>query len=643
MNRLSLFFLVGLAAHSTSTAQVERPIPYPVTEPFRWEAAVEAGTRTDLGVPGPEYWTNRAAYQILAELDPEAATVKGRVTITYLNRSPRELRRLSIHLRQNAHKEGNLRNRYLEVTGGVTVSSVTVDGAPATEGRRGRGRGAQAAGASYTTRGTVMTITPEEAIPAGGEVVVAMNWQYRVPKRGAPRNGHDDFHIYYLGYWYPQFAVYEDVVGWVAEQYFTNAEFYMGYADYDVHFTAPAGWLVRATGTLQNPDEVLTETARKRLVEARTGREIVQVITAEECLQGLVTRKDRGDKLTWHYKASNVRDCAVSVSDQYVWDATHAVIADRDGPGADGVAMIHAVYSSQSQRFGRAAEYARHTIEYMSRTVHPYPWPHMTVCGGVIGGGMEFPMMTICGTGSQGLVAHELIHMWFPMLVGSNEKAHAWQDEGFTSFFTGLTSSAFRGREHNPAGSVRGYLRTAARGEVDPLMTHGDYYSGGGRGGYGFASYSKSAAVLSQLRDLVGDEVFFATFRKYAADWAYKHPRPQDFFNAFNAGAGRDLDWFFRTYYFETWVLDQAIDSVEATDDGTSVVVTDRRYATYPTIVVVTYKGGKTEQQAIDIAHWLSGAKTKTLQFGPDVIKVELNPGKLTLDVSARNNVWERQ
>jgi len=643
MNRSTLLLTLAICSVGhRAAAQIERPIPYPVTEPFRWGDALDAGTRTNLGTPGPNYWTNYSDYEIDAELDPESAKVTGRVTMKHFNRSPRELRRLSIHLRQNAHKGGNLRNRYLEVTGGVTISDVTVDGDPATQSSRGRGRRSRDAAASYSVRGTVMTVTPKAPVPTGGEVVVTMNWEYKVPSRGAPRNGHDDFHTYYLGYWYPQFAVYEDVVGWVAEQYFTNAEFYMGYADYDVRFTAPAGWLVRATGALQNPEDVLTEEARRRLVQARTSRDVVQVITVDERDEGLLTRKDRGEKLTWHYKASNVRDCAVSISDRYVWDATHAVVSEGSGQGDDEVAMIHAVYRPESRSFDKAADYARHTIEYMSKNIYPYPWPHMTVCGGVIGGGMEFPMMTICGTGSQGLVAHELIHMWFPMIVGSNEKAHAWQDEGFTSFFTGLISSDYRGRPHNAASSARGYLRVAARGEADPLMTHGDSYSGGGRGNYGFASYTKSAAILAQLRDLVGDEVFFETFRKYVSDWAYGHPRPQDFFNAFNAGAQQDLDWFFRTWYFETWSLDQAIESVRGAGDGTEVVVADTRYATYPTIVEVTYEDGEVERKSIDVSHWLSGAKTRTLRFGPGVTRVELNPGRFTLDVSARNNVWER-
>jgi aminopeptidase N len=334
----------------------------------------------------------------------------------------------------------------------------------------------------------------------------------------------------------------------------------------------------------------------------------------------------------------------VSISDRYLWDATHAVVKNRDSESKDGIAMIHAVYRADAGGYDRAAEYARHTIEYMSELLFPYPWPHMTVCGGIIGGGMEYPMMTICGASSRGklgvgLVAHELIHMWFPMIVGSNEKAHAWQDEGFTSFFGELTVAAFRKRELDLRRTFRAYRRMSARSEGAPLMTHGDYYPSG----YGFASYSKSSIVLHHLRNMIGEDVFIKTFRKYVADWAYRHPRPQDFFNAFSAGAGQNLDWFFRTWYFETWGLDQAIRSVTKKVEGTEVVVEDLGYATYPTTVKATYANGKTETQSIDVLHWLSGKKSKALIFNNDVVEVELNPDRVTLDQSDSNNVWKRE
>ena len=92
-----------------------------------------------------------------------------------------------------------------------------------------------------------------QPIPPGGSADFEFDWRLRVPPDGAPRGGQDG-EVYYISYWYPQMAVYDDVNGWQTDQYYGNAEFYMGYGNYDVTLTVPAGWLVTSTGTLTNPD-----------------------------------------------------------------------------------------------------------------------------------------------------------------------------------------------------------------------------------------------------------------------------------------------------------------------------------------------------------------------------------------------------
>jgi hypothetical protein len=626
-----LIALCSILCASSSFAQIERPIPYPIPKNDNWNNAVANGYRTNKGVPGEKYWTNYAKYKIEAELQPETATVKGHIEMTYVNRSTRAVRDLKVHLRQNVYKQGSLRNRYVEITGGVKVSNVTFDG---------KALGAR----DYQIIGTVMSIRRlPTRIRSGKEGTLAMDWEYRVPRAGssAPpgvsvvRQGHDSNNVFYLGYWYPQFAVREDVTGWVAEQYMSNAEFYMGYADYDLHFTAPQGWLVRATGSLENAKKVLTKKSIAQLAKARKTRDIVQIIDEDDLKNGKVTIKSRSGKHTWHFKSENVRDIAVSASNQYVWDAAHAVVKDKHGKGKDGRCMIHSVYKPRGRFTGSSTKVARHTIEFMSREVYPYPWPHMTGCEGIIGGGMEFPMMTICGRLGDGVVTHELIHMWFPMIVGTNEKARAWQDEGFTSFYTSVCSAAYRGR----APSRRLQSGLFMRNLNKPMMRHGDLY-GEGRGTYGGVSYTKTQVVLKQLQGMLGDEVFFKAFRKYAKDWAYKHPYPKDFFNCFSEVSGQDLDWYFRVWFYETWTLDQAVASVEATKNGTKVTIAENGYATYPTHVEVTYQGGKQDTVTVDVQHWLSGKKTKVLTFKKGVTKVEIDPARITLDTSRGNNVW---
>ncbi|HEX5051400.1 MAG TPA: M1 family aminopeptidase, partial [Planctomycetota bacterium] len=336
--------------------------------------------------------------------------------------------------------------------------------------------------------------------------------------------------------------------------------------------------------------------------------------------------------------AENVRDCAVSLGRTYVWDATYAVIKDKNGPGKDGTAMIHAVYETNAGDWVRAAEYARHTIEYMSAHVHPYQWPHMTACEGIIGGGMEYPMMTVIG-GRQpaGTIAHELIHMWFPMLVGSNEKRYAWQDEGFTSFWTTLCRDDFRGTKNGPRGDVIRYANTVSRGGDAACMRYADTY---GDDDFGFASYGKTAAILHQLRGLLGDDTFFAAFRRYADDWAFKHPTPYDFFRTFSDVAGMDLDPYFRTWFFETWQLDHAVAAVEAKDGKTRVTIEDRGRAVHPAVVEVTYASGEKERQTVPASHWWQHTEA-VLTFGDKVVAVQIDPDVTSLDCARKNNEWK--
>ncbi len=615
---------LAAAALAQDPPTAPRVVPYPIDLPPNFVRAVEAGTRTLDGAPGPKHWTNYAHYDLAAELDPVGKRVTGKARLTYHNRSPRPIPQLLLHCYQDLMKPGAQRTRTVTPTPGFELGDVRIDGEPV----------------RAQVRDTILMLRLPQPIDAGGKLTLEIDWAYQVPKAGtAPRTGYEGENVFYLAYWYPQFAVFDDVDGWVADPYRGNGEFYMGYADYDIAFTAPVGYLVRATGELQNPAEVLTEKALAALDRAREEREIVPVIDKEDLELGRVTREAPGGKLVWRFHAENVRDAAVSVARTYVWDATHAVVRDKHGPGKHGKCMIHSVYETNAGDWVRGAEYARHTIEYMSAKVFPYPWPHMTACEGIIGGGMEFPMMTIIGgRRPAGTIAHELVHMWFPMIVGSNEKRYAWQDEGFTSFWTTLCRDDFTRGSNGPQRDLLGVANAIARGGDEVCMRHADAY---GSDNFGFASYSKTAAILHQTRAMLGDDVFFTAFRRYTADWAYKHPQPYDFFRSFARTAGTDLEPYFRTWFFETWPLDHAVDSVREENGGTLVVVADRGRAWHPAVVEATYAGGRTERKVVPMDWWKDRAQAH-LRFDRDVVKVALDPDLGTIDVDRKNNVWER-
>lgn len=623
---LALIFtsLLATTAIAQGPPRTTRVVPYPIDLPAGFEAAIEAGTRTRTGEPGAKHWSNYARYNIAIEVDPEASRISGTAKMTYVNRSPDDLKSLTVHLYQDMMRAGRMRTRSIVTTDGFELKEVRVDGekVPA------------------RARDTKLTVRLPEAIPSGGEETIEIDYAFNIPKAGtAPRMGYEGDKVIYLGYWYPQFAVYDDVEGWVADPYRGNGEFYMGYADYDLAITAPVGYIVRATGVLQNPKDVLTKQSQERLELAREQREIVHIVDPDDLEAGDATAQSKSGKLTWKFHAEKVRDAAVSLGRTYLWDATHAVVKDKHGPGQDGTCMIHSVFEKNAGDWIRGAEYARHTIEYMSEHVYPYQWPHMTACEGIIGGGMEYPMMTIIGgRRPAGTIAHELIHMWFPMLLGSNEKRYAWQDEGFTSFWTTMCRDDFSKRTNGGKRSVLSVGNAIGRGRDVACMRHGDTY---GTDSFGFASYSKTEGILHQLRGLIGDELFFKAFKEYARDWAFKHPYPYDFFNTFSRVAKQDLNPYFRTWFFETWSLDHAIADVAVKGNETTVKIQDNGRAVHPCVVEVTYDDDRKERQVVDTKTWWQGAEV-TLKFSGKAVEVLLDPDVQTIDADRDNNRWRK-
>lgn len=278
-------------------APQSRPIPYPVIPTPPFEAAVNNGTRTTTGEPGPRYWTNRARYDLHATVSPRTAMLRGTGSATYFNNSPDTLRNLYVHLRQNLHAPGAIRNRAQQITGGTHVAEIRAGGMPLLE-RAG------SSGPGYSIDDTVMDIRLPAPVAPGDSTTLHFAWSFEIPEAGTPRMGQDG-EVFYLGYWYPQFAVYDDVHGWVAEPYQGNGEFYMGYADYHVAVTVPAGFLVAATGELVNPDEVLSEETRRRLDNATSPAagasrdEIHSIVGPDERGAGTSARETPDGMLTW--------------------------------------------------------------------------------------------------------------------------------------------------------------------------------------------------------------------------------------------------------------------------------------------------------------------------------------------------------
>jgi hypothetical protein len=617
------------------------PVTDPPFESVGFARAVERGTRTRTGVPGAGYWQQHAEYRLDAVLDPGARRLRGSGTIRYHNRSPDTLATLAIHLYQNLHRPGAARNREVPVTAGMRLHSVAVGGRALKPVRRGDRR------AGYSVAGTVATVRLPAALAPGASVELELHWSFAVPGPGAPRMGQDG-DVYFLGYWYPQVAVYDDVSGWHTDPYLGTAEFHMGFADYDVAITVPHGWLVAATGSLDNPGDVLEHEVAERLGRARRGPGVVQVVGAHERGPGAATRRSADGRLTWRFSAKHVRDFAWGASDRYVWDATHALVEGPRGAGSVDTVLIHSLYRPGTAAWNQSARYGRHSVEFLSRLLWPYPWPHMTSMEGLIGGGMEFPMITLIGGGRDSVslysvTVHEIAHMWFPMQAASDEKRHAWLDEGLTRYHQALAMRQFFRGSDRISVSRNAYAGLAGTGLEVEMMRHGDLYPPG-TSAFVVASYDKPAVVFFALRALIGAEALERAIREFGLRWQYRHPQPWDLWNTVEEVAGRDLGWFWRSWFFETWTMDHAVHSVRTIGDATAITVEDRGRVPMPARLAVTRADGSVERLEIPVEVWLTGARRYTLSTAaaPPITRVELDVDHEFPDVDRANDLWVR-
>jgi hypothetical protein len=586
-------------------------------------------------MPGERNWIQHARYTIDASLDSATHTVWGKEHVTYLNNSPDTLHYLMIHLRQNVFRPGSMRIGDAPISSGMRLSTVN-----------GRGLG------KWSVDGTIMRASLDRPLMPHDSTSLDIAWSYvpaETPSDG--REGRDD-DVYFMGYWYPQIAVYDDVEGWVADPYVLAAEFYMDPADYDVRVTVPRGWVVGATGTLQNGDSIFSAQTRSRLKRARDGASVVTISRPSEAA---ATFAGTSPTVTWHFTAPDVRDFGWGTSNHYVWDATRALVSDtaQKQDTVDIYSFYRLTTAAAAWAVG-GARFTRDAIEQMSSYLWKYPWPTMTSMEGILtSGGMEYPRLTVMQPWSDTLslagdLMHETGHMWFPMQVGSNETRYTWMDEGLTQFNEAQGMRAIYGEPRSGgriADSEQGqrllYTRVAAAGNDQVLMRRGDEFP---PEFYNIIFYDKTAQVLSALRGMLGESTFHRAYREYGRRWIGRHPYPADFFNTFENVSGRDLSWFWNTWFYNAWPLDQAVTSVSTTGDSTAITIEDHGLAPMPVHLAITRSDGRTDRVTIPVDVWLKGARTYVAHVAarPDIVRVVIDPDGLFPDINRANGTWPR-
>ncbi|MGA9638670.1 M1 family metallopeptidase [Flavobacterium sp.] len=610
-----------------------------------------SSTRSASGQPGAEYWQNRADYQLTANLNPHKNEISGTAVISYTNNSPDKLSFLWLNLDQNLFKEDSRGSAIVPLTGSRNGSKGQVfDGGHKIKSVKvvsGSKAKLLETDVKYLITDTRMQVyLPSELKAKGDSVKLKIDFSYISPNEGSDRTGvleTKNGRIFTIAQWYPRMCVYDDVKGWNTNPYLGASEFYLEYGDFEVSITAPANHFVVCSGELTNPNSVYSTVEQARMAKAKQSDSTVFIRTADE-VEAAVKVPVTTTK-TWHFLLKNARDVSWASSAAFIVDAAKINLPS----GKKSLAIsTYPVESSGMLAWGRATEYTKGAIENYSKRWFEFPYPNaINVAGNE--GGMEYPGIVFCNWESKGkrlwgVTDHEFGHTWFPMIVGSNERLFGWMDEGLNTFINSLSDVDFNNGEYKEAvEDLHNKSSEYTSDNLEPVMTSPDNMK---EAHIGTLCYSKPGSALVILREqILGPERFDLAFRTYIERWAYKHPRPDDFFRTMENVSGEDLSWFWRGWFLNNWKFDQGISGIKyvKNDPKNGVVITIENLdkMVLPIILEVKTKSGKTSRVNLPVEVWQRNTSWSFKQNTTEEIEsVTLDPDHVFPDNDDRNNVW---
>ncbi|WP_417442659.1 M1 family metallopeptidase [Idiomarina abyssalis] len=537
--------------------------------------------RTASGAPGHAYWQQEADYKIQVALDDENQRITAKSTITYTSNSPDTLRYLWVQLDQNRFKKDSI-GPQSRATGSLErvsfsrmESMLTQESFPAgyelTEISKENGEPL-----AHYVNDTMLRLDLSEPLKSGDSVTFNINWQFNIIEAEVlgGRGGYEYFeedgnYLYEMAQWFPRMAAYYDAEGWQNKQFVGNGEFALEFGDYRVEITVPADHIVASTGVLQNPEDVLTSIQRQRLEAARNADEPIKIVTEEEALEN--QKEGTSETKTWIFEAEKVRDFAWASSRKFIWDAQGYKKNDTD-------VLAMSFYPEEGnplwERYSTAS--IIHTIEHYNDYSFDYPYPVAISVNGPVGG-MEYPMITFNGPrpyvdedsgekyyskrtkyGLISVIIHEIGHIYFPMIVNTDERQWTWMDEGINTYLQFLAEQKWEKDYPSWRGEPRNITRYMASSNQMPIMTNSESILQFGNNAYG-----KPATALNILREtIVGRDLFDFAFREYAQRWKFKRPTPEDLFRTLEDASGVDLDWFWRGWFYSTDHVDISLEQV---------------------------------------------------------------------------------
>ncbi|NOZ61668.1 MAG: hypothetical protein GXO74_08295 [Calditrichaeota bacterium] len=597
------------------------------------------------GFANENYWQQFVHYQFKVKLDVKDHSLSGEAIITYRNNSPDTLDRVYLHLYPNAFKNENSTmakesKKFLRPMRINSRNNGYLDILEFRIMRKGTNLPPeQAPIAAYRVDDTILeSPLPEKLLP-GQEVQLYLRFYEKISaiiNRGGWRGKQFD-----LTQWYPKLVVYDEK-GWHPDQYHNQGEFYGEFGTFDVEITLPYNYIVAATGVP---------------VQGDPGWEWVKVDTSlndeewqqayEEQIKQIKLKALEAKERTVVFHAEKVHDFAWLTSPNFLYER-----------GEWNSIPIHVLYDKRARKSWskKVTRRGESVLKWLSEKFGLYPYPQLTIAHGLLGGGMEYPMIVMDSGPGEGLICHEVGHIYFYGMLANNELDEAWLDEGFTTFQEGwyqqthYGSAGYPGYSH-PKSKLQKWLNPSTPGHERKMMRLVDYTTSGYNeplslpahkylGGYRMNAYTKGSTFYEMLKYIVGDSVWDRIAHEYFDRWKFKHVNEQRFKQVCEDVSGMDLDWFFDEWMHKTVNVDYklaGVKKVRVADSlwKTTVKIARKDEGIMPVeVLVVTSKNNEIRQR------WDGKAKYGILEFTTKAKpkKVVLDPDDMILDKNRLNN-----
>lgn len=612
-----IFSFLALCLSFLQSQSQDLPVPVNILKTYKKQ------TRSAEGKPGSNYWQNTANYNLEIDFNPTTLLLQGKESVNYINNSPDTLRRIVFKLYPNLYKKGSARMVNLEeedTNEGIIIESIEAKG--------------------YTLEkeqisGTNMVVNISPLVPKQ-TITFTISYRYQLNRGSHFRTGQIESNTDFIAYFFPRIAVYDDIDGWNMFPYLGTQEFYNDFCHFDATITTPKDFIVWATGDLTNCSEVLNEEYCKRIKEAEKSDAIINVIDSFDVLKRKITKENVYNH--WHFEADNVTDFVFAVSDHNVWKSSSVMVDSftRRRTRTD------AVYNTRHKDYEAVINYNKETVKAMSFAFPkwPYPYSHITVVDGL--DQMEYPMMANDNAvettfDAITLTDHEIFHTMFPFYMGINETKYGWMDEGWATLGEWLISPMIDSTIVDDYGMKR--YNDNAGTEIDlPISTLTTQMNGTSMF---LNSYVKPALGYLYIKDYLGDDNFFTALHYYIKNWQGKHPMPYDFFYCINTASGKNLNWFWKKWFFESGVPDLAIKNVKHKRKKYWVTIQMVGSKPVPIYLNVTFSDGTLTTLHRTIQVWENNNTSTIIEIPAtkSIKKISLENTYLP-DINKQDNVW---